>query len=266
MLASATSYSRNFWPTAMSDSPIGGEISRSSGIAHGATSVSNSFTCVRLCAVDFVMWALYPPEQTDRIGVTQGQQIEPGVVERLRQRRFRVTAVVAQFRVERAVRRLHGRDENQHASVRNQHVLERPQRTRVVVDVLEDVHADHRVETVPRQLAAIAFLQMAGAQHEARLPAHGVLQPADAVDVGLEAHHQVSDLRQRSAHRTDTGSDFEHSLADVRAKQIEQMRTVPACRLHRLEIVGGVLLLGLGVASIDVIGVRHVLRQATITN
>jgi hypothetical protein len=50
---------RNFWPTATSDNPIGGEISRSSGNAHGATSVSNSFTCVRLCAVDLLMWALY---------------------------------------------------------------------------------------------------------------------------------------------------------------------------------------------------------------
>jgi hypothetical protein len=132
--------------------------------------------------------------------------------------------------------------------------------------VLEDVHADHRIETVAGQLAAIAFLQMAGAQHEAWMTAHRVLQPADAVDVGLEAHHQVSGLRQRSAHRTDTGADFEHPLADVRAKQIEQMRTVPARRLHRLEIVGGVLLLGLRVASIDVIGVRHVLWHATITN
>ena len=47
------------WPTATSDKPIGGEISRSSGNAHGATSVSNSFTCVRLCAVDLLMCALY---------------------------------------------------------------------------------------------------------------------------------------------------------------------------------------------------------------
>src|SRR5262245_66037545 len=37
------------------------------------------------------------------------------------------------------------------------------------------------------------------------------------------------------------------------------MRAVAACLLHRLEIVGGVPLLCLRVAAIDVIGVRHVL-------
>ena len=130
--------------------------------------------------------------------------------------------------------------------------------------MLEDVDADHRVEAVAGQLAAIAFLEMTGAQHEPRMPAHRVLQPADAVDVGLEADHQVGGVRQRSAHRADAGADFEHPLADVSAKQIEQVRAVSARLLHRLEIVGGVPLLGLRVASIDVIGVRHVLWHATI--
>jgi hypothetical protein len=46
-------------PTATRDRPIGGGRSRSSGSAHGATSVSNSFTCPTLCAVDLLTCALY---------------------------------------------------------------------------------------------------------------------------------------------------------------------------------------------------------------
>src|SRR5687767_13284484 len=42
------------------------------------------------------------------------------------------------------------------------------------------------------------------------------------------------------------------------------MRAIASRLLHRLEIVGGVALLGLRVASIDVIGVRHVFWHATI--
>ena len=47
-------------------------------------------------------------------------------------------------------------------------------------------------------------------------------------------------------------------MADVSAKQIEQVSAVAARLLHRLEIVGGVALLRLVVASIDVIRVSHV--------
>ena len=243
----------------MSERPIGGVIRRSSGNAHGATSVSNSFTCVRLCAVDLLMCALYiHPTQADRVGVAQRDEVQPGIAEGFRQRRLRVPAVVAQFGVERTVGGLHGRHENQHASLRNQHVPERPQRRRVVLDVLEDVHAHHRIETVAGQLGSIALLEMTRAEDEPRMSLHRVLQAREAIGVRFEAHHEIGGVRQRARHRADARSHFEHALADVTSKEIEQVRAVSARLLHRLEIVGGVPLLRLTVTSIDVIRVGHV--------
>ena len=66
-----------FRPTATSDNPIGGGMSRSSGSAHGATSVSNSFTCPTLCFVDLLMCALYiQPARPIGIGVAKSNEVE----------------------------------------------------------------------------------------------------------------------------------------------------------------------------------------------
>ena len=167
--------------------------------------------------------------------------------------------MVAEFGVERPVRRLHRRHENQHAALGDQHILERPQRRRIVFDVLEHVHAYHRVETVAGQLGSIALLEMTCAEGNRGWPSHGVLQPREAVEVRLEAHHQIGGVGQRAAHRSDAGSHFENALADVSSKEVEQVRAVSPRLLHRLEIVGGVPLLRLTVTPIDVIRVSHVL-------
>src|SRR5688572_31324152 len=96
------------------------------------------------------------------------------------------------------------------------------------------------------------------------MPAHRVFKATDAVVVWLQADDEIGRIGQWTGHCPDAGPDFEHPLADVRAKQVEEMRAIASRLLHRLEIVGGVALLGLRVASIDVIGVRHVFWHATI--
>ena len=130
--------------------------------------------------------------------------------------------------------------------------------------MLEDVDADDGVELVADEFGAIAFLEMTGAKREPRVSLHRVLQPGDAIDVRLQADHEIRRFGQRAAHRPDARSHFEDALADVIPKQIEEVRAVSPRLLHRFQVVGRVAFLGLIVPSIDVIRVSHGLWHGTI--
>ena len=71
--------------------------------------------------------------------------------------------------------------------------------------------------------------------------------------VGLDAHDDVGHVGQPLGHGADAAPDFEHAPADVGPEQLEQMRGVALRALHRFEVVGGVAVLGLGVAAVDVV-------------
>ena len=74
----------------------------------------------------------------------------------------------------------------------------------------------------------------------------------DAIQVGLDADEPLGDLGQPQAGGADAAPDFEHVRADVRPQQLEYVRLVPLRLAHRFEVVGGVLLLGLGEPVVDV--------------
>ena len=56
----------------------------------------------------------------------------------------------------------------------------------------------------------------------------------------------------RQADRADAAADLEDVPTDVRPQQLEDVGLVPLRLAHRLEVVGGVLLLGLREPVVDV--------------
>ena len=84
------------------------------------------------------------------------------------------------------------------------------------------------------------------------LPSSAARARDDAVQVRLDADQALGDLGQPQAGGADAAADLEHARADVRPQQLENVRLVPLRLAHRLEVVGGVLLLGLGEPVVDV--------------
>ena len=162
-----------------------------------------------------------------------------------------------QLGVQRAIRRLYCRDEDQHLAFRQDHVAEHAQGRHIVVNVLEHVDAVNGVEAMRGELRRIAVLEVTGAQRELRLVAHRDLDPLDAVAVRFDPDDFVRDAGQLAAHRADAAPDLEHARADVRPEQVEDMRAVPTRFLDRLEILGGVAILCLIESAIDVFHVSR---------
>ena len=103
------------------------------------------------------------------------------------------------------------------------------------------------------QLGRVALLEMAGAQAELRFATHLLAHQSGAVGVGLDADDDVGHVGEPPAHGADTAPDFEHAPSDVRREELEEMRGVALGLAHRFQVVGGVLVGGLGQASIGIV-------------
>ena len=150
---------------------------------------------------------------------------------------------MAERGIVRPVEALHRRHENQHLSAGvGDDVAEHRQRLHVVLDVLEDVHADDGVEPLAAQLGAIAFLEVDRPDGDAVLAAQLFAGAPGAVRVGLDADEPQAGigLEDLAAHRADAAADFEHVGAEVRPDEAEDVRLIPDRLAHRFEVVGGV--------------------------
>jgi hypothetical protein len=203
----------------------------------------------------------HPSEEAERVRVPQRHQLDAGVRERLGERAFRIPAMMAERRIERPVGRLYCGNEDEDVPAGDDDVPERAQRRYVIFDVLEHVDAEHRVETMAGELDAIAFFEVTRAELEARVIAQRPARNRHAGGVRLDGHDRFSDLDQPTAHRADAAPHFQHAHADMIAEEVEDVSGVAPRRLHDLEIVGGVAVLGLAVSAVDrchlVMGPRH---------
>src|SRR5262249_45936675 len=80
----------------------------------------------------------------------------------------------------------------------------------------------------------------------------GLARARRAVQVRLDADHSFGLIEELAGHRADTAADLENPGADERPHQVEDVRLIIPRLAHRLEVVGGVALLGLGGAVVDV--------------
>ena len=69
--------------------------------------------------------------------------------------------MMAELRIERTVGRLQRGNEDDDSSAGDQDALERFQRAHIVGDVFQDVDAEHRIESLARELRSVAFLEVA---------------------------------------------------------------------------------------------------------
>jgi hypothetical protein len=196
---------------------------------------------------------VYPAEQPNWVRVAHRHNVEAGGIERAGQLPLRVPAVMAERGVVRSVQRLNRRYEDQDLSARiGDDVAEQPQRAHVVLDVLEHVDADDRIEPLLLQLVGVALFEMADPDSEAGMRAELFACPRRAVEVRLDAGHLLGHVEELAGHRADPAAHFEHARANVRPHKAEDMGLIPARLAHRLEVVGGVLLLRLCESAVDV--------------
>jgi hypothetical protein len=159
--------------------------------------------------------------------------------------------MMAEFGVQRTVGRLHRGHEDQHVPVgRRDDIAERLQRPHIVLDVLQDVDADDRVEALLCQLRLIAFLEMTFAQPEPRMIADRFPDAVGRRAIGLDPEHDVGDFEETRGGRADSAPDFQHPRADVATEEPQDVRLVPPRLAHRFEVVRGVGDLGLNVAPV----------------
>jgi hypothetical protein len=118
--------------------------------------------------------------------------------------------------------------------------------------VFEHVDADDRIEALFQQIGPVAFLEMADPQRDARVGVEHLAGARGAIQVRLDADEPLRYLDQLLAHGADAAAHLERVAADMRPNQLKEVGLVPMRLAHRLEVVGGVLLLGLIKPVVDV--------------
>jgi len=134
---------------------------------------------------------------------------------------------------------------------RRDDIAEQLQSGDIVFNVLEHVRTGDRIEALAGKCRAIAFLHVTHPQLESWVTAKRVQRARGTRWVGFDADHVCADVEETSGHRSDAGPDFQHAGADVRSKQSEDVSVIPMRLAHRLKIVRGKLMLGLGEPTID---------------
>ena len=149
-----------------------------------------------------------PRQRADGVDVADVDCLQPGVVEHPSERRLRVATVVADGGVEVAVEGVEGGRVDQQVTAGAEVVAQRPQRADVVVDVLEHVDHDGRVEAGIRQLVD-------GHDGDALLPGEPLPQ---------DGHRSLRQLGggdrsvpgQEAGERAVAGADLQDATAQVR--------------------------------------------------
>src|SRR6185436_11771911 len=103
-----------------------------------------------------------PARKPDRVRIAKANQLEACSFERRAQCSLRIAAVVAELCIERAVRHLQRRYEDDNMAARDKDVLERSEGVHVFFDVFQHVDEKDGLEPVARELRGFAFLEVAG--------------------------------------------------------------------------------------------------------
>src|SRR5262249_49716098 len=96
------------------------------------------------------------------------------------------------------------------------------------------------------------LLEMADANRDAVIVGEHLTCASRAVQVGLDADDALGVVEELTGHRADAAANLENRGADERPDEVEDVRLVVPRLAHGFEVVGGVALLSLGVAVVDV--------------